>query len=127
MIRSRKVILRLFTAISSTNFAATKARWTAINFPSESVYLETCRSAWGFQLIRIPPRAQNLNAFAERFMRSIKFECLSRITFFGEASFSTRTNAIRAGDYYHERNHQGFPNQLQPDLVNDSSVATQER
>ena len=36
--------------------------------------------------VRCPVRAPNCNAFAERFVRSIKDECLDRIILFGEAS-----------------------------------------
>jgi putative transposase len=39
----------------------------------------------GIQVIRLPPQAPNLNAFAERFVRSIKEECLSRMIFVGVA------------------------------------------
>ena len=47
----------------------------------------------------------------ERFMRSIKEECLDRMIFFGERSLR---NAIRQYlEHYHaERNHQGLENQL---------------
>jgi putative transposase len=38
----------------------------------------------GVKIIRTPPRSPNLNAFAERFVRSIKQECLSRMIFFSE-------------------------------------------
>jgi transposase InsO family protein len=40
----------------------------------------------GVDVIRLPPKTPNLNAFAERFVRSIKSECLSRMIFFGQAS-----------------------------------------
>ena len=40
----------------------------------------------GIHLIRLPPRSPNLNAFAERFVRSIKSECLNRMIFFGRDS-----------------------------------------
>jgi transposase InsO family protein len=40
----------------------------------------------GVRLIRLPARSPNLNAFAERFVRSIKEECLSRMIFLGQAS-----------------------------------------
>jgi putative transposase len=56
-------------------------------------------------------RAPNCNAFAERFVRSIKDECLDRFILFGEASFR---RALREyGAHYHsERNHQGVGIQL---------------
>ena len=40
----------------------------------------------GIEMIQLPPRSPNLNAYAERFVRSIKEEALSRIIFFAEAS-----------------------------------------
>ncbi len=40
----------------------------------------------GTKVIRLPPRSPNLNAYAERFVRSIKDECLDRIIFVGQAS-----------------------------------------
>lgn len=40
----------------------------------------------GVQIIRLPPKSPNLNAFAERFIRSIKEECLNRMIFVGRAS-----------------------------------------
>jgi putative transposase len=40
----------------------------------------------GVEVIRLPPKSPNLNAYAERFVRSIKDECLNRMIFIGEAS-----------------------------------------
>ena len=40
----------------------------------------------GTQVIRLPRRSQNLNAFAERFVRSIKEKCIDRMIFFGRSS-----------------------------------------
>jgi putative transposase len=40
----------------------------------------------GTKVIQLPPRSPNLNAYAERFVRSIKDECLNRIIFIGRAS-----------------------------------------
>ncbi len=37
----------------------------------------------GANVIRLPPRSPNLNAYAERFVRSIKEECLNRMIFVG--------------------------------------------
>ena len=40
----------------------------------------------GVEPLRLPPSSPDLNAFAERFVRTIKEECLSRMIFFGHAS-----------------------------------------
>lgn len=65
----------------------------------------------GIHLIRLPPRSPNLNAFAERFVRSIKSECLNRVIFFGQASLQHAISHFMA-HYHTERNHQGLANQL---------------
>jgi transposase InsO family protein len=65
----------------------------------------------GTEVVRLPPRSPNLNAFAERFVRSIKEECLSRMIFFGQASL--RHAITQFVTHYHgERNHQGLSNRL---------------
>ena len=65
----------------------------------------------GIESVKLPPRSPNLNAYAERFVRSIKESCLERLIFFGENSLR---NAIRefVGHYHLERNHQGLGNRL---------------
>jgi transposase InsO family protein len=65
----------------------------------------------GIQIIRLPPQSPNLNAFAERFVRSIKEECLSRMIFFGQASLQHAIRQFMA-HYHTERNHQGLENRL---------------
>ena len=65
----------------------------------------------GIKIIRLPPRSPNLNAFAERFVRSIKEECLSRMIFFGQASLRHAVKHFMA-HYHAERNHQGLGNLL---------------
>src|ERR687888_1024435 len=42
----------------------------------------------GVERIVLPPRSPNLNAYAERWVRSIKEECLARVILFGEAALS---------------------------------------
>ena len=42
--------------------------------------------AGGVSALKLPARSPNLNAFAERWVRSVKRECLSRLILFGEAS-----------------------------------------
>jgi putative transposase len=52
-----------------------------------------------------------LNAYAERFVRSIKTECLDRLIIFGEAAL--RRAVGQYTDHYHtERNHQGLGNAI---------------
>jgi transposase InsO family protein len=43
----------------------------------------------GVESVKLPPRSPNLNAYAERFVRSIKECCLDRMIFFGEQSLRT--------------------------------------
>jgi hypothetical protein len=40
----------------------------------------------GVESVKLPPRSLNLNAYAERFVRSIKESCLERMIFFGDGS-----------------------------------------
>jgi transposase InsO family protein len=40
----------------------------------------------GAKVIRLPPMSPNLNAYAERFVRSIKDECLDRLIFIWQGS-----------------------------------------
>jgi transposase len=65
----------------------------------------------GVKLVRLPPMSPNLNAYAERFVRTIKDECLSRLVLFGEAGLR-RALAEFVGHYHEERNHQGKDNLL---------------
>jgi len=58
-----------------------------------------------------PPRVPQCNAFAERFVRSIKQECLSRLLFLSEQHLRA-TLSILAKYYQHRRNHQGIENKL---------------
>jgi hypothetical protein len=68
-------------------------------------------AAAGVTCLRLPPRGPNLNAFAERWVRSVKEECLSHLVLFGERSL--RKALTQFHDHYHrERNHQGKGNVL---------------
>src|SRR5215467_6273429 len=68
-------------------------------------------AAEGGKCLRLPPRSPNLNAFAERWVRSVKEECLSHLVLFGEASL--RKALTQFQEHYHtERNHQGKGNVL---------------
>ena len=64
----------------------------------------------GVKPLLLPARSPNLNAFAERFVLSVKSDCLDRIVPLGEAHLGA---AIRAFviHYHEERPHQGLGNE----------------
>src|SRR5262245_29591284 len=65
----------------------------------------------GVRVVRTPYRAPNAYAYAERFVRSIKEECLDRLIPLGERHF--RQALVEFVAHYHrERNHQGLANRL---------------
>ena len=57
--------------------------------------------------IRRPARAPNLNAYTERFVRTIKDSCLKRMVLIGEGSRRRAVREFVAHDH-HERHHQGL-------------------
>src|SRR5450830_1270449 len=76
-----------FSAVFTTNIAESNFRYTQ------------------------PARSPNLNAYAERWVRSVKEECLSKIILFGERSLR-RALSEYVAHYHAERNHQGKSNVL---------------
>jgi transposase InsO family protein len=65
----------------------------------------------GVTRVPLPPQSPNLHAYAERWVRSVKDEALSRMILFGEASLRYVLNEY-VDHYHHERNHQGKGNVL---------------
>jgi hypothetical protein len=61
--------------------------------------------------LALPPKSPNLNAFAERWVRSVKEECLSKLILFGEPSLKRALHHYEK-HYHLERNHQGKDNLL---------------
>ena len=74
------------------------------------VFEEILRSG-GVHPVRLPARSPNLNAYAERFVRSIKDECLNRVVPLGESHLRRLVHEY-VEHYHRERNHQGCENQL---------------
>ena len=78
----------------------------------------------GIGEIRLPSRSPNMNAYAERFVRSIRGECLSKLIPIG--SRMLRKSLYENAEHYHvERNHQGIGNctivpLTIPDRIRDS-------
>ena len=69
-----------------------------------------------------PVRAPNCNAYAERFVLTIKSECLGKMIFFGEDSL--RRACDEFVEHYHtERAHQGLGNER---VVHGAPVGTGE-
>ena len=84
----------------------------------------------GVGMVKLPARSPNLNAYAERFVRSIKSECLAQIIPLGERHL--RTAVKEYTEHYHlERNHQGLDNELiekpSDDLDVNGAVECRER
>jgi putative transposase len=61
--------------------------------------------------VALPARSPNLNAYSERWVNSVKEECLSRLILFGEGTLRRALQHYLA-HYHQERNHQGKENVL---------------
>ena len=73
-------------------------------------FRETLGSS-GVETVKLPARSPNLNAHAERFVRSVKSECLAQIIPIGERHLRHAVSEYM--EHYHvERNHQGIGNEL---------------
>ena len=82
----------------------------------------------GVEVVLTPKRAPNCNAYAERFVLSIKSECLRRMIFFGEGSLRRAVSEFVA-HYHQERAHQGLGNERIERIVaaGDGEVVCSER
>ena len=65
----------------------------------------------GIERVVLPPRSPNLNAYAGRWVRSVKEECLARLILFGEKALQHALMEYGT-HYHHERNHHGKGNVL---------------
>ena len=73
-------------------------------------FVETIESV-GVKTVKLPPQSPNLNAYAERWVRSVKEECLSKLILFGEESL--RGSLAEYQTHHHaERPHQGKGNAI---------------
>jgi putative transposase len=84
----------------------------------------------GIEPLKLPPRSPNLNAFAERWVRSVKDECLDQLILFGERSLHHALKEYLS-HFLHERNHQGLENVIpfphQPTDRHEGTVHKSER
>ena len=90
-------------------------------------FVEILKST-GVPSVKLPPRSPNLNAHAERFVRTIKESCLQRMILFGEGSLRKAIHEF-VEPYHRERNPQGLDNRLiiQEQLDADRAAAIQRR
>lgn len=87
---------------------------TKLIVDSDPLYTKEFRAALkrgGVTVIKIPAKSPNVNAYAERFVLSIRSECLDRVVPIGEGHLR-RVVREYAKHYQHERNHQGIENEL---------------
>ena len=80
------------------------------------------------EVVMTPKRAPNCNAYAERFVLSIKSECLRRMIFFGEVSLRRAVSEYVA-HYHEERAHQGIGNARieRADALREGGIVCDER
>jgi hypothetical protein len=89
-------------------------------------------AAGGIKCLALPARSPNLNSYAERWVRSAKEECLSRLILFGEHSLK-RAISNFLEHFHQERNHQGkgnlllFPTGALPSPTQGTGVRCRER
>jgi len=82
--------------------------------------------------LKLPARSPNLNAYAERWVRSVKEEALSKLILLGEASLRRALSEYLL-HFHRERNHQGkgnvllFPSNHNSVSSSDRSVRCRER
>ena len=83
--------------------------------------------AGGVKCVKTTVACPNMNPFAERFVRSIKYECLNKMLIFGESHLRYVINEYM--EHYHtERPHQGIGNNIiQPPPVGKGEIVCQER
>ncbi len=82
----------------------------------------------GVEILLTAYQAPNMNAYAERFVRSIKSECLDQMIFMGRESL-VRAIAEYADHYHDERSHQGLGNEIinETETRGEGSIEVRER
>jgi hypothetical protein len=77
--------------------------------PGSTIKFREALEAGSVKPLALPPRSPNLNAYAERWVRSVKEECLAKLILLGEGSLRRALCHYKA-HYHEERNHQGKDN-----------------
>ena len=81
----------------------------------------------GVKVVRLPARSPNLNSYAERWIRSVRAECLSRMIPLGERHLRHLLSEYLL-HFHQERNHQGLDNRIiEPLAANSGDGVVQQR
>ena len=83
--------------------------------------VRTLLRSGGVEPVRLPARSPNLNAYAERFVLSMKSECLSRLILLGEGHLRLAVREYVA-HYNRERPHQGLEGRFVVPSANDNAT-----
>ena len=103
-------------------------QWTAWSCQSFRWLIESGQA----EPLKLPARSPNLNAHAERWVKPVKDEALSKLIFFGEVSLRSALREYLT-HFHNERNHQGkgnvmlFPSSQEPTSCQDQAVHCRER
>ena len=90
-------------------------------------FVETLKQA-GVTVVRTAFQAPNMNAIAERWVLSVKSECIDKMILFGEDSLR-RSLREYCAHHHTERPHQGLGNELidSDKSTGDGDIITHER
>jgi transposase InsO family protein len=98
--------------------------------PLYTEHFNTILASANVRLLRLPPSSPNLNAYAERFVRSVKEECLARVVPLGERHLR-RLLSEYITHFHSERNHQGLANVIPfpapPSAVGGATIHRRDR
>lgn len=86
-----------------------------------NVFSQTLKQA-GIKTIKLPVLSPNLNAYAERWIRSLKTECLNHLILLGKKSLERAVNQYVL-HYNQERTHQGIDNCIPQDRMSAANTS----
>lgn len=81
--------------------------------PPYTAKSDSILKAAGVESVKLPPRSSNLNAYAERFVRSVKEECLNHLILSSEEQLRYVLSEYLKYPH-HERIHQGLNRIIEP-------------
>jgi transposase InsO family protein len=81
--------------------------------PLYTAKFESILKSAGVEPVKLPPRSSNLNGYVERFVRSVKEECLSDLILSSEDQLRYVLSEY-LHYYHHERIHQGLNRIIEP-------------